>query len=114
MDKIKKYFKHLKNPSPADRQLAEAYDNYTNPIMDYTFTPEYRAYVKKFWNDCHIEYLKALAEKQKQESGFEDSPEVVAKALAEHRKLYPSWKKEDLHPALIKMDEYYRRNKNGN
>ena len=112
MDQLKKYLKSRKNPTDADRQLAKAYENFTQPktakeLLDYTFTPEYQDYVQKVLETWNQAYREALAAKLKEESGLEDSPEVAAKALVEHRKLYPTWKKEDLHPVFIKMDEDY-------
>lgn len=69
MDQIKKYLKSRTNPTPADKALAKAYDNYTTPktakqLLDYTFTPEWQKYVRDFWNDCHKEFVKAQAAKK--------------------------------------------------
>jgi hypothetical protein len=112
MNQIKRYLKSRKNPTPADRQLAKAYDNYIKPktakqLMDITFTPEYQAYVRKFWNDCHDEFVKAQAAKSAYESGSKESPEEIAKAERSYRKIFPEWKKEDLHPAYLNLDKEY-------
>ena len=84
MDKIKKYLKSRKNPTPADKVLAKAYDNYTKPktekqLLDYTFTPEYQKYVRDFWNDCHNEFVKAQAAKKEDDLNLGLPPKEAAK-----------------------------------
>lgn len=112
MDQVKKYLKSRKNPTPADKALAKAYDNYTKPktakqLMAVTFTPEYQAFVRDFWNQCHNEFVKAQAAKRAYESGPKESPEEAAKAERSYRKIFPEWKKEDLHPAYLELDRDY-------
>ena len=84
MDDIQKYLKSRKNPTPADKELAKAYKNYTKPktakqLLDDTFTAEYQKYVRDFWNDCHNEFVKAKAAKKEDDLNLGLPPEDAKK-----------------------------------
>lgn len=87
MDDIQKYLKSRKNPTPADKELAKAYENFTQPktakqLLDYTFTAEYQKFVRDFWNQCHDEFVKAQAAKKEDENNLGLSPKEAQKLRA--------------------------------
>tara|TARA_R110001606_G_scaffold286033_1_gene434353 strand:- start:458 stop:817 length:360 start_codon:yes stop_codon:yes gene_type:complete len=84
MDDIQKYLKSRKKPTPADKELAKAYENFTQPktakqLLDYTFTAEYQKFVRDFWAQCHDEFVKAQAAKKEDDLNLGLPPKEAAK-----------------------------------
>lgn len=87
MDDIQKYLKSRKNPTPADKELAKAYETFTQPktakqLLDYTFTAEYQKFVRDFWAQCHNEFVKARVAKKEDEYNLGLPSEEAAKLRA--------------------------------
>ena len=87
MDDIQKYLKSRKKPTPADKELAKAYENFTQPktakqLLDYTFTAEYQKFVRDFWAQCHDEFVKARVAKKEDEYNLGLPSEEAAKLRA--------------------------------
>jgi hypothetical protein len=113
MDQVKKYLKSRKNPTPADKALAKAYDNYTKPktakqLLDETFTPEYYKFVRDFWNDCHNEFVKAQAAKKEDEYNLGLPPEEAQK-LRDIAEIRIKEQEKISKETRIKEEEAYRK-----